>query len=82
METFGAVAADVARVREHMESDDAAGLLLRFEDGQRGTCTISQVSAGRKNTIEWESTAPPLRWPGRRRTPSGCGPATEGGRTR
>ena len=48
------VADDVERVREHMESDDAAGLLLRFDDGQRGACTISQVSAGRKNTIEWE----------------------------
>jgi predicted dehydrogenase len=56
VETFGAaaVAADVERVREHMESDDAGGLLLRYEDGTRGTCTISQVSAGRKNTIDWE----------------------------
>ena len=52
VETFGAatVADDVERVRERMESDDAAGLLLRYEDGLRGTCTISQVSAGRKNT--------------------------------
>ena len=64
METFGAVAADAERVREHMESDDAAGLLLRFEDGQRGTCTISQVSAGRKNTIEWQvdGTTAALAW--------------------
>ena len=54
VESFAAVADDVERVREHMESDDAAGLLLRFDDGLRGTCTISQVSAGRKNTIEWE----------------------------
>ena len=54
VETFGAAADDVERVREQMDSDDAAGLLLRFEDGQRGTCTISQISAGRKNTIEWE----------------------------
>lgn len=54
VETFAAAAADVERVREHMESDDAAGVLLRFEDGLRGACTISQVSAGRKNTIEWQ----------------------------
>ena len=54
VETFGAAADDVERVREQMDSDDAAGLLLRFEDGQRGTCTVSQISAGRKNTIEWE----------------------------
>jgi predicted dehydrogenase len=56
VQTFGAaeVADDVDRVHEHMESDDAAGVLLRYEDGLRGTCTVSQVSAGRKNTVEWE----------------------------
>ena len=56
VESFGAaqVADDVERVHEHMESDDAAGVLLRYEDGLRGVCTVSQVSAGRKNTVEWE----------------------------
>jgi predicted dehydrogenase len=56
VETFGAagVVDDVARVREHMTGDDAAGMLLRFEGGTRGSCTVSQVSAGRKNTIDWE----------------------------
>ena len=56
VQTFGAaeVADDVERVHERMESDDAAGVLLRYEDGLRGTCTVSQVSAGRKNTVEWE----------------------------
>ena len=41
VQTFGAaqVADDVERVLEHMESDDAAGVLLRFEDGLRGACT-------------------------------------------
>ncbi len=36
--TFGAagVADDAERVREQMESDDAAGILLRFDDGARG----------------------------------------------
>ena len=48
------MADDVERVHEHMESDDAAGVLLRYEDGLRGACTVSQVSAGRKNTVEWE----------------------------
>ena len=42
------------RVREQMESDDAAGLLLRFDGGARGVCTISQVSAGRTNRLAWE----------------------------
>ena len=37
-----------------MESDDAAGVLLRFDRGARGVCTISQVSAGRRNRLAWE----------------------------
>jgi predicted dehydrogenase len=54
--TFGAagVAEDAERVRERMESDDAAGILLRFSDGARGVCSVSQVSAGRKNRLTWE----------------------------
>jgi predicted dehydrogenase len=66
VETFGAarVAADVERVRETMSSDDAAGLLLRFDGGGRGVCSVSQVSAGRKNTLEWEldGSASALAW--------------------
>jgi predicted dehydrogenase len=56
VETFaaGRVGDDVPRVREQMESDDAAGLLLRFDGGARGVCTISQVSAGRRNRLAWE----------------------------
>jgi len=37
-----------------MSSDDAAGILLRFSNGARGTISISQVSSGRKNSINWE----------------------------
>jgi predicted dehydrogenase len=56
VETFGVATVDdgVERVRESMVSDDAAGLLLRFDGGGRGVCSVSQVSAGRKNTLEWE----------------------------
>jgi predicted dehydrogenase len=56
VETFAAasVGADEPRVTERMESDDAAGLLLRFDGGARGVCTISQVSAGRRNRLAWE----------------------------
>ncbi len=56
VETFGAATVDagVDRVQESMVSDDAAGLLLRFDGGGRGVCSVSQVSAGRKNTLEWE----------------------------
>ena len=30
------------------------GILLRFEGAARGVCSISQVSAGRKNWLDWE----------------------------
>ena len=49
-----AVAEGVERVRERMTSDDAAGILLRLEGGVRGVCSVSQVSAGRKNRLTWE----------------------------
>ncbi len=66
VETFAAagVDADVPRVREQMESDDAAGLLLRFDGGGRGVCTISQVSGGRRNRLAWEidGDASSLAW--------------------
>jgi predicted dehydrogenase len=55
VETFAAhKIGDVERVTEQMASDDAAGILLRFDNGARGTATISQVSAGRKNFMNWE----------------------------
>ncbi len=65
VETFGGGAVgDVERVRERMESDDAAGVLLRFEGGARGVCSISQVAAGRKNRLAWEidGSASALAW--------------------
>lgn len=45
-------------------TEDTAGVLLRFEGGARGVLTLSQVSPGRKNHLEFElsgSTAS-LRW--------------------
>lgn len=54
VETFAQASADQARVSETIASEDAAGMLLRFDGGARGTCTISQVSAGRKNAHTWE----------------------------
>lgn len=76
-----ASAGDVERIPEPMSSDDAAGLLLRFDDGARGACTVSQVSFGRKNRISWElsgSTAslawcsedPEMLWIGHRGAPN------------
>ena len=37
-----------------MTSDDAAGILLRFEGGARGVLAVSQVSAGRRNSLSLE----------------------------
>lgn len=37
-----------------MSSDDAAGVLIRFNNGARATISISQISLGRKNSINWE----------------------------
>jgi predicted dehydrogenase len=37
-----------------METEDAAGILLRLSGGARAVLTVSQVSAGRKNRLHWE----------------------------
>jgi predicted dehydrogenase len=40
-------------IEEEMTSDDAAGILLRYQGRARGAVTISQVSAGEKNSIRY-----------------------------
>jgi len=37
-----------------MTTDDVAVILLRYADGARGSVAISQISAGRKNSVQWE----------------------------
>lgn len=54
VETFASTSDDDGLIEEVMTSDDAASIMLRFEDGTRGLAAISQVSAGRKNTIDFE----------------------------
>jgi predicted dehydrogenase len=81
VETFAATAPEEDLVEEPMTSDDAAGILLRFEDGTRGTLAVSQVSAGRKNSITievdgadsalaWYSEDPDRLWIGHRGRPN------------
>ncbi len=64
-----------------MSTDDIALLLLRFEDGARGSVAISQVSAGRKNSLQyeidgsrgsaaWDSETPDHLWLGHRERPN------------
>ena len=58
-------------------TEDHANVLLRFDNGNRGSITVSQVSAGRKNqlrleisgskkTFAWNSEAPNTVWIGNR----------------
>lgn len=37
-----------------MGTEDAALILLRYDNGARGSVAVSQVSAGRKNSLQWE----------------------------
>jgi predicted dehydrogenase len=64
-----------------METEDAAGILLRLEGGARGVLTVSQVSPGRKNrlsfqvdgaerSLAWESERPEELWLGHRDRPN------------
>jgi predicted dehydrogenase len=53
IETFAA-ADDIEREDAPMSTEDLAHILLRFEDGSRGSLVVSQVSAGRKNSLRFE----------------------------
>ena len=80
VETF-ALASEEDLIEEEITSDDACGILLRFEDGVRGAVTISQVSAGRRNSlgievngstssVAWGSEDPDRLWIGHRGRPN------------
>lgn len=64
VETFAAAGKHEELIEEEVSSDDGAGILLRFEDGARGTLSISQTSAGRKNSvsIEVDGSESALSW--------------------
>ena len=62
-------------------TEDAATILLRFENGARGAVSISQISAGRKNSLQyeidgstssiaWDSEQPDQIWLGHRERPN------------
>ena len=68
-------------IEEEVSSDDGASIMLRYEDGTRGMVAVSQVSAGRKNTVSieidggesalsWMSEAPDHLWIGHRGRPN------------
>jgi predicted dehydrogenase len=53
IETF-ASADDVEREDAEMTTEDLAHILLRFEGDSRGSLVVSQVSAGRRNSLRFE----------------------------
>ncbi|HEY7942333.1 MAG TPA: Gfo/Idh/MocA family oxidoreductase [Candidatus Limnocylindrales bacterium] len=64
-----------------IDTEDVATIMLRFEGGARGSCAISQLSPGRKNSIAyqidgatsaaaWESERPEELWIGHRDRPN------------
>ncbi len=80
VETF-AGAMDVERVDTPMQTEDLAHILVRFEDGARGSCVLSQVSFGRKNSLRlevdgsesavaWDAERHEELWLGRRDRPN------------
>jgi predicted dehydrogenase len=52
-ETFSAETGGETETRR-ITTDDAATILLRYENGARGMMSTSQVSHGRKNALSWE----------------------------
>jgi predicted dehydrogenase len=64
VETFSLADDTAELIEEEMSSDDAAGMLLRYEDGAKGAVTISQVSAGQKNSVRYEvaGSESAIRW--------------------
>ncbi|WP_113627360.1 Gfo/Idh/MocA family protein [Pectobacterium peruviense] len=64
-----------------VKTEDYATVLLRFDDGSRGSFTVSQVSAGRKNrltfevngserSLAWDQETPQQLWIGHRDKPN------------
>ena len=80
VETFSTErAADT--VARDMGTEDVASILLRFGNGARGAVSVSQVSPGRKNSLQWEidgslaaaawdSETPDHLWLGHRNQPN------------
>ncbi|HUG46968.1 MAG TPA: Gfo/Idh/MocA family oxidoreductase [Candidatus Limnocylindria bacterium] len=80
VQTFSTERAAETVARE-ISTEDVATILLRYESGARGAVAISQLSAGRKNSLEyeidgatgaasWDSESPDHLWIGHRERPN------------
>ena len=82
IDTFGGKLQKAADfVEQPIHTEDYATVLLHFKGGARGTLTVSQVSAGRKNKLyyeidgaqsamAWDSERPNELWLGHRERPN------------
>ncbi|WP_299988664.1 Gfo/Idh/MocA family protein [uncultured Ruegeria sp.] len=52
VETFASGTGETESV--HIDTDDAAMILIRYENGARGVMSTSQVNIGRKNSLQWD----------------------------
>ena len=68
-------------VPREISTEDAATILLRYDNGARGVMAISQISAGHRNTLQyeidgaasaaaWDSEHPDFLWLGHRGRPN------------
>ncbi len=68
-------------VRRQIATEDTAAILLHFDGGARGSVSISQISPGRKNSLQyeidgsesalaWDSEQPDQAWIGHRDRPN------------
>jgi len=80
VETFAA-AGSTGTVPRDIRTEDVATILLRYDGGVRGAVTVSQLSAGRKNSMvyevngasssaAWNSESPDELWIGHRGRPN------------
>ena len=81
VQTFAGKSAEAAREDVAVETEDLATILLRLQGGVRGSLVVSQVSAGRRNTLTfevdgemealaWNSEEPNRLWVGHRDRPN------------
>ena len=68
-------------VERSISTEDVAMILLRYDNGARGSVAVSQISPGRKNTLQyeidgsggsvaWDSEQPDQLWIGHRERPN------------
>ena len=73
VETFSSAEGQTETVK--IDTDDAAMIMIRYENGARGVMSTSQINVGRKNSLQWDIAGRrPVR-PGTVRHPTTCSSA-------